>query len=438
MILHQNESMKRFCCVKKWGHLIALGLIFLVSCKTMQKPVMILDNPVDAERQDELIVLSRQSIEKKLGNIPYGKFVQLNAEGQPILVQYDDIDGDGNWDEMAFLYSFHPFQKKSFYLQLSDSPAAIKAVVMAHARHRRKNADISFGPDLATDSIPAGQPATDFSKQPLPPFLTEGPAWENDKVGFRLYFDVRNGKDIWGKTTAEMVLDTVGMSPTSNYHQQAEWGMDVLKVGPSLGAGALALFVPDTNGKDSLVRLGGRNIEMVNYKKVADGPVRAIINLTYHNWKIAENMPPLQLTETISIWGGQYFYESSVIIRGAPANAKLVTGMVNLHDAEQQNFDTGRVKGLYTWNKQSENKDHLGMAIMAASSVVEKFSDASGVHSDIKNSYLAIMNTNASSPVGFRFFAGWEKSSPMFKSAEGFRKYLEHQANLYQHPILIR
>ncbi|MFD2525827.1 DUF4861 domain-containing protein [Flavihumibacter stibioxidans] len=404
----------------------------------MQKPVLELENPVGTERQDELIVLSRQSLAKKLGNIPSGKFVQLNADGQPILIQYDDMDGDGNWDEMAFLYSFLPSQKKSFQLQLSDAPAAIKAVVRANARHRRKNADNSFGPDLAADSIPAGQPATDFSKQPLPPFLTEGPAWENDKVGFRLYFDVRNGKDIWGKTTADMVLDTVGMSPASNYHQQAGWGMDVLKVGPSLGAGALALYVPGMNGKDSLVRVGGRHIEKVSYKKVVDGPVRAIINLTYHNWKIAENMPPLQLTETISIWGGQYFYESTVIIRGAPADAKLVTGVVNLHHAEQQNFESGGVKGLYTWHNQSENKDNLGMAILAASSVVEKFSDASGVHSDIKNSYLAVMNTNASSPVGFRFFAGWEKSSPMFKSAEGFRNFLEHQANLYQHPILIR
>lgn len=85
--------------------------------------------------------------------------------------------------------------------------------------------------------------------------------------------------------------------------------------------------------------------------------------------------------------------------KGAPANAKLFTGVVNL---------------------------------------VEKFSEASGLHSDIKNSYLAVMNTNASSPVGFRFFAGWEKSSPMFKSAEAFRKFLQQQANLYQHPILIR
>jgi hypothetical protein len=41
-----------------------------------------------------------------------------------------------------------------------------------------------------------------------------------------------------------MVLDEVGADTSKNYHQQADWGMDVLKVGASLGAGSLALYVP--------------------------------------------------------------------------------------------------------------------------------------------------------------------------------------------------
>jgi hypothetical protein len=32
----------------------------------------------------------------------------------------------------------------------------------------------------------------------------------NDKVGLRLYFNVCNGKDIWGKRTSRMMLDSVG------------------------------------------------------------------------------------------------------------------------------------------------------------------------------------------------------------------------------------
>ena len=38
----------------------------------------------------------------------------------------------------------------------------------------------------------------------------EGSAWENDLVGFRNYMDQRNGMDIFGKTTPDMVLDQCG------------------------------------------------------------------------------------------------------------------------------------------------------------------------------------------------------------------------------------
>ncbi|WP_315817210.1 hypothetical protein [Paraflavitalea speifideaquila] len=47
-------------------------------------------------------------------------------------------------------------------VSIADGPATIKAAVLAHVRHRRKNADNTFGNNLLTDSVPAGQPATDF------------------------------------------------------------------------------------------------------------------------------------------------------------------------------------------------------------------------------------------------------------------------------------
>ena len=78
---------------------------------------------------------------------------------------------------------------------------------------------------------------------------------ENDKVGFRLYLDGRNAKDIYGKRTSELVLKDIGLdesgTPVDNYHVLRDWGRDILQVGNSLGAGGLALFE-----NDSLHRLG--------------------------------------------------------------------------------------------------------------------------------------------------------------------------------------
>jgi len=410
-------------------NLIPAALLSLVisSCSTPKQ--IVIDNSSNEDRQDELIVLKRDKLEKSIGAIAPGKYLKLKgATGVPVVVQYDDLDGDQQWDEASFLYSFKSKEKLVVNGELSNAPATIKAMVRAHVRQMKKNADNTFGPvALDKDTMPVNAQPTDFSKQPLPPYLTEGPAWENDKVGFRLYFDVRNGKDIWGKTTNRMVLDEVGADTAHNYHEQADWGMDVLKVGASLGAGSLALQVPLPNGKDTLVRLGGKNIEQVTYEKIADGPVRAICRLTYKNWKVAEGLTPVTVIEEIAIWGGQYFYESKVWVKGAPAGTKLVTGIVNLHSSQVYEANTTGYKSIYTFDTQSENKDKLGLAIVMPAAQVAGTATTPNANTDIQNTYIMKANITNNEPVVFRFYAGWEKSDNKFTSLESFKQFIENE-----------
>jgi hypothetical protein len=388
-------------------------------------------NSENQARPDDLVVLNRATLVKQLGPIAPGKYLTIkDPGGVPMVIQFDDLNGDGQWDEAAFLYSFQPNEKLGLNPEITDAPATIKAMVRAHVRQMKKNADNSFGPALDKDTMPVNAPPTDFSKQALPPYLTEGPAWENDKVGFRLYFDVRNGKDIWGKTTTRMMMDEVGTDTAKNYHEQAEWGMDILKVGPSLGAGSLALQVPLPNGKDTLVRLGGKNIERVTYEKVADGPVRAICRLQYTNWKIADGLAPVSITEEIQIWGGQYFYESTVTVTGAPGGAKLVTGIVNLHSKQVQEINTGGINGIYTYDVQSENKDKLGMAIVMPAAQVAGIATTPNANTDIQNTYIMKANITNDKPVVFRFYAGWQKSDERFTTEEGFKAFLITEMNM--------
>lgn len=403
-------------------------LLILAGCKTTEstKPFEY-ENSSKEALADQLIVLKRAAIEEQTGPIAAGKYITIKkSTGVPIVIQFDDLNADGKWDEAAFLYSFSANEKVIFKPEVVDAPATIKAVVRAHVRQIKKNADNTFGPvALDKDTMPVNALPTDFSKVALPPYLTEGPAWENDKVGFRLYFDVRNGKDIWGKTTERMVLDEVGADTSKNYHEQADWGMDVLKVGASLGAGSLALHVPLSNGKDTLVRLGGKNIEQVTYEKIADGPVRAICRLKYSNWKIADGMDPVTVTEEIHIWGGQFFYESHVTVSGAPKGAQLVTGIVNLHSKDVHEVEAAGFKGIYTYDVQSENKDKLGMAVVMPKAQVAGTATTPNANTDVQNTYIIKANLKNNEPVIYRFYAGWEKSDNRFTTPEGFKQFLE-------------
>ena len=81
-----------------------------------------------------------------------------------------------------------------------------------------------------------------------------------------------------------------------------------------------------------------------------------------YQWEI--NGKPVTVKQDISIWGGQYFYESKVTITGAPLGAKLVTGIADFYQNTVDSMTVDKAAVLLSYGKQSENKDELGMAIM--------------------------------------------------------------------------
>ncbi len=417
----------------------AFSLFLLAACNSDKKSSISfeVENPGKDPRNSALVLLSREEISKK-ANGKTADWYEVMAGDNIISSQLDDLDGDGRWDELAFLYDFKAGEKLSVQLLRKESAPSNASVAKAHVRHMRKLENNSFGPSLTTDSIDGTQQATDFNKQKLPPFLTEGPAWENDRVGFRLYFDVRNGKDIWGKLIKNMVLDDVGRDSASNYHALDEWGMDLLKVGSSLGAGALAVWIPSLNGKDSLVRVGGANVGTTVYEQVADGPVRAIFRIHYKNWNLHPSIEPLSITEEIQIWGGQLFYDSKLTVQSLPPNASLVTGIVNLHNAEKYEVSEGEGVVLYTHHLQSENKDRLGMAVMLAKNELKEFDTPQNADTDIRNTYLVKMISANNQSNKFRFYAAWEKSEPSLAERNNFENYLREQLREYVQPLIIR
>ncbi|RXK85943.1 DUF4861 domain-containing protein [Filimonas effusa] len=417
--------------MKKVWIIIVAALAGSVSFAQSKK--LTLTNRLAQQRPDERIVLTRDQVNSKVKLSAEKPYCIITTEsGVPKVIQFDDLDGDGNWDEAAFLGTFEPKQKQVFLISASKSPATVKAVVRAHVRHRHKNADNTFADAVDTDTMPYNNQPTDFSKQKLPPYLTEGPAWENDKVGFRKYFDVRNANDIWGKTTAKMVLEEVGADPSVSYHHfNPAWGMDILRVGKALGAGALALQMP-VNGKDSVFRFG-TNVKQTTYKKLADGPVRAIFRISYQSWQVAGQS--VDVTEEISIWGGQYFFENKVTLQNAPAGARLITGTIDFYETGFHPVKTKGITGLYTFGIQSENHDKLGLAILApAKQVIHTAPLNAG---GIANTFGVWLNPQKQKAV-YRFYSCWEKTDPVFSNETAFTALLQQQSDAWNNPIRIK
>src|SRR5215469_12621265 len=139
-------------------------------------------NPSAEERRGEPVVIPISALRKIAPDLRAGSLIvtvthtsdlqqdSAALQATEIPSQVDDLDDDGHADELAFQLNLQP--------------------------HETCIVTISYGEPGRIFKIRGDYPAqTDalFSKK------IQGPGWESDKNGWRLYFDPRNAIDLLGK-----------------------------------------------------------------------------------------------------------------------------------------------------------------------------------------------------------------------------------------------
>ena len=401
-----------------------IAILILQTFSGFAQQKITISNPYSADRVDEQIVIKKSSIKKiSKGKTP----VLLDEKGKQIPSQADDLDGDGVWDEISLVINVAQKSKKTLTVKFVTQKEITNHTRRAHAGlWLSENRDNNF--KLVKNEI---RPKAYIAQSMPLRYLMEGPGWENELVAFRSYFDSRNGKDIFGKITSDTVIGVIGR-PGNDYHAFSTWGMDVLKVGKSLGAGAIAIL---DGGK--LYRLG--QTDQATYQLLADGPCRSIISLTYNGWEV--NGKTYSLTEEITIWAGKYWFESNLLLKGNNEDAILVTGIVNMK-GDKKIYSERNENGfsyLATYSSQSENLDKLGMALIIKNKKMESFEVApeEGKNDDvIKTNYVKLPVKKGKS-TSFKFVSGWEKSNPLFTTKDGFVSYVKDQCKNLAEPLNI-
>ena len=247
-------------------------------------------------------------------------------------------------------------------------------------------------------------------------FQMEGPAWENENVAFRNYFDARNGMDIFGKRKTEMVLDSVGID--ENYHELQDWGMDILKVGNSLGAGGIGLII-----RDSLYRIGENGTG--EYELISEGKNKSSLRFTFDNLGIKNRK--YRVIHEIEIKSGTHFYKSKVSVEGLQGDETIVSGVVAHLDAVT-NGKTSTHSILATHGAQALEGGNLGMALATPTAQFVKVSKAADYKGNIDQTHLLEMKPEKST-VEFYFFAGWELQDAQFKTAKNFDALVKKELN---------
>ena len=395
------------------------GLLF--SCSGNRTVTLTIENPAGMNRPDEAVVIRRAFLDSLAGGIPAGKVPLLkDAAGEVIPSQADDLDKDGTWDELFLLVDLAPREVKTLkvgFVLPEEMPSFTQRANIRFANYP-EHKELDHAKRLRSTDSPSTQHA----------FQMEGPAWENDKVGFRNYYDARNGIDIFGKRVPRMVLDSVGLIPHS-YHVLKEWGMDILKVGNSLGAGAIALMVNDSVWRVDLPREG-------TYERVADGPLRAIFRLGYYGWKAGGNV--YDIVDEISIRGGTHFYRSSITVKGLTGSESLITGIVRHCDSLYTGEPNDRYVFFATHCNQAYEGEKLGMAILVRSDELIATINAPLEGKGIVNTYMVNLKLHKDRPTSYCFYSGWEKQDPRFADPEFFKKVIDDDAQRMAHPVIIK
>lgn len=402
--------------------LATLLLVGFFSCSSEKTSDVTLTNPTEIERTDAMVVITRDDLPNELGDIPDDQVpVVRDSEGQPLPYQMDDLNGDGVWDELAFTASIEANGSREVTIGLiseDEKPEFTKNTNIRFVELENPEKEIKEAERLESGD-------TEITSEI---YQMEGPAWENDKVGFRNYLDARNGFDIFGKVTSDMVLDKAGING-QDYHEMDDWGMDILKVGTSLGAGATAI-----KSGEHLVRVGsnGKN----TYQFLSEGPVRSMFRLNYE--VEIPDREPIEMVRRISIQKGEYGYRSRLRFSNVnPEKDTLILGMVNMYDAESISSDVGENRILATHTQQTVEEapeEYLGLGLIFP----ERYFVSSGEYgkdNDISETSYAKLTIPQDDPLSFFFFTAWEMTNSSFANSDFFLEKLKKRAVLLENPV---
>lgn len=383
-------------------------------------------NPISIVRKDEVISIPVESLKKANTEFNENAFVVFDGKLQ-LPSQTEDVNGDGKAENIVILADLKENESKYLIIE-SDKTAVLKSEYK-----QRTHAEISVKTDYKLEhGIYSGgrfqnaaeveMPKDHFAHDAL--YKYEGPGWESDRVAYRFYLDSRNRNDIFGKVTDRMILQEAGSKDLvsdskESYTRMCEWGMDIFKVGESLGIGSIGMM---NNGKITAIS----KTDKVTVKVLGDGPIRSGILTKYFNWKVDSLL--FNISSFVSISAGSRLTRTDIEISGSPEN--ICTGIAK-HDGCTLLKDSSDHSWGYiaSYGKQSLAGDNLGLVIFY------KKSDLINITED-EASYIVILKPSANL-VSYYFGAAWDKELNGIKTEKEFGQYLHDETEKISNPVAV-
>ena len=414
--------------------IILILFAFLYSCTnvdntkfTFDKTVeLTISNSLDIQRVDELVSVDIAAI--KLIHPEFNeKAIVVKVGDSELPSQLYDKDADGKMDQILFNVFLQPKEERDVTIYYAE-----KGEVTTEYKNRTY-AELAVKVDYSKeDGIYNGGRFENVNEFRVPDdhkdhnklFKYEGPGWESELVGYRFYLDWRNATDIFGKKTNDLVLHKVGLGDVTgsndSYHEMSDWGMDILKVGNSLGIGSIATW------NDSKINMVSET-DSIYWKILCNGPLLSEFQTTYYGWQVGDKKA--DLIARTSIAAGSRLTRVKLQLKGNIDN--IVTGFAKHENVVEmiKSDDDGGWQYISSYGNQSLSDDNLGIAVFY------NYDNTRILDDDELNHYVVI---NAiGNEVEYYFAAVWEKELQPLLGRSEFIDYLQRVDDILKNPVII-
>lgn len=411
--------------------LVAL-VLFMASCAPAEKKDKTIQvsakNTAPVVLDDVIITIKDRQVLAKIDSLFDGR-ISVTAGDHTLPWQIIDYDNDGQNDQLLIVDHFEAEEEKQYTIRragedTAEFPKRTYAEISVKKGGEWKKVTKDNGNEQYeyrggtfenVETLDVPEEHTDHSYY----IRYEGPGWESDKVGYRFYLDWRNAVDIFGKKTSDMVLPEVGQDGFDAYHEMADWGMDVLKVGSSLGIGSLGYW-------DGEKAIRVEKTDNLKCEITLNGDLKSKITTDYTGWEIAGKK--IDLTSYLSIHAGSRLTKEKAVLSEPLDN--LCTGIVKHEDAQViQSENGGKWSYLATFGKQSlsPDDDQLGMAIFYRTDDLLELTED-------EHSHVVVLQPD-DNKVKYYYGATWEQDADQIASLDEFKAYLDHTLERLNHPV---
>ena len=420
-MLKPSDDIKRILsiCI----YLIGISFILFPTDLIAESFTIKVKNPLSINRNNEIIEIKLELLTQNFPDFDFNSFIisDIISEGNKE-IQYDIIlDRNSQKKIILILLDLRPNEIKELTFSKNVQDKNIQKRTQAYLG-KKNNYNLKEGfytGGYFKDTTAVKVPVDHLVHDAL--FQFEGPGWESERVGYRLYLDERNRVDIFGKKKPDLIIDQIGKKDLisdgkESYQTMQDWGQDIFKVGNSLGIGSVGTY------NDSVVTV--TKTDSI-YCEVINNNLISRIKTAHYGWKF--NNKNLNVFSEYSIQADNRLTKVNIFLDKEIEN--LCTGLAKHENTEFFISDNNEWGYIALWGKQTLVNDNLGIAVFyKKNNLIEVKED--------NLSYIVILKPN-NNQLTYYFCAAWEQEQDGIKDKDEFITYLNNELTRLSNPIIV-